>query len=288
MKQLNDKRAIVTGAASGIGRAIASALAAEGVHLCLLDINVDGLHDVQTALLTTGIDVQTFVCDLADAKALSDTVARIREECAPVDILINNAGVAYYGPTEAMTVEQWDWVMSVNLMAPIRLTQALLPDLLERPEAHIVNLSSIAGLVAGGRLTGYHASKFGLVGFSESLRAEYARSFLGVTTLCPGLVQSRFFDSAVSGRSNKEVPQPPKWGCISTEKVARRTIRAIRKNHGLVPVGAMAHLLWRFKRFLPGVIDFSFHIGRKKPRKPASGVAHQDVSPQEAEEKRAA
>jgi short-subunit dehydrogenase len=179
-------------------------------------------------------------------------------------VLVNNAGVAYYGPTHRMTASQCERVLAVNLLAPIQLTRELLPALLERPEAHVLNVCSIAGLVASGRLAAYHVSKFGLVGFSESLRAEYGSRGLGVTALCPGLVKTALFQTAMHNPRKKPLPKPPDWACTSPECIARRAVRAIRRNEGLVVVSPMARALWCFKRVAPGLLDWCQRFRRRR------------------------
>jgi short-subunit dehydrogenase len=167
-----------------------------------------------------------------------------------------------------MTAAQWDWLLGINLHAPIQITRELLPTLLERPEAHVLNMCSISGLVAGGRFSAYHVSKFGLVGFSEALRAEYGRRGVGVTALCPGPVRTNLYKSAASGRKDGSVPDPPRWICTTEEKVARAAVRAIRKNKRMVLLTPLAHVLFQLKRFAPWLLDFVNHRGRRKPPKP--------------------
>ena len=133
--------------------------------------------------------------------------------------------------------------------------QQLLPAMLGRNEAHILNVCSIAGLVAAPRLAAYHASKFGLVGFSESLRAEYGPRGLGVTALCPGFVRTDIFRSTVVVSQNKPAPTPPAFLTTTPERIARRAIRAIRRAEGVVVVTPFANAMWRFKRFAPGLLD---------------------------------
>ena len=260
---------MVTGAASGIGRAIALALADRGANVYLVDVDATGLAEVAWEVRQRGAAALIDQCDLALAGDVSRTVDSLLRSWGTLDILVNNAGIAYYGPTERMTAAQWDRLLAVNLLAPIQLTRLLLPSLLARPESHLLNVCSIAGLVASGRLAAYHVSKFGLVGFSESLRAEYGRRGLGVTALCPGLVETNIFRAAISGRPQKPAPTPPRWLCTTPEAVARRAIRAIRRNEGVVPVTWMAHVLWRLKRFAPGLLDLAQRWRRRRP-KPAA------------------
>ena len=177
---------------------------------------------------------------------MKDTIEAVERTWQGLDILVNNAGIAHYGPTEKMTDRQLRRLLAVNLYAPVQLTRGLLPLLLQRPEAHILNVCSVAGLVAGPKLAAYHASKFGLVGFSESLRAEFGPRGVGVTAICPGLVRTNIFQS--TSTSGKSLPKIPYWLSTSPEKVASRAIRAIRRNEGLVVITPLAHFLCMFKR----------------------------------------
>ena len=163
-----------------------------------------------------------------------------------------------------MTAAQWDWLIGINLLAPIQITRELLPILLERPEAHILNVCSISGLVAGGRFAAYHTSKFGLIGFSESLRAEYGRRGLGVTALCPGPVQTNLYRQCATGQEGKTVPEPPRWLCSTVDSVAHSAVKAIRYNQRMPIVGLLAHLLWNMKWLAPDLIDFLNHFRTKK------------------------
>ncbi len=279
MKTLKDRTAFLTGAASGIGRALAIALAAEGCHLYLVDVDENGLRSLEQDLATTRVRVWIKQCDLTDRAAVSRVVAESVTTCGGVDLLINNAGVAYYGPTDQMSQQQWDWLMSINLLAPIQITHELLPTLLQRSDPHIVNMCSISGLVAGGRFAAYHTSKFGLIGFTESLRAEYGRRGVGVTAICPGPVMTHLYKSAASGSSGKPVPSPPKWLCTTPERVAAITLQAIRRDRRQVLITPTAHFLYHMKRFLPGVIDFANRFSSSHWKRKLFGTAPPKLNP---------
>ena len=279
MKTLNNQTAFLTGAASGIGRTLARALAEQGCHLCLVDVNESGLKSLADELSDTGVTIWTRNCDLTDRDALNATVVDALAVSGGIDLLINNAGVAYYGPTDLMTQQQWDWLMTVNLLAPIQITQQLLPSLLLRPDPHIVNMCSISGLVAGGRFAAYHTSKFGLIGFTESLRAEYGRRGVGVTAICPGPVLTNLYAAAAGGRPDKAVPTPPRWMCATPEKVAAVTLKAIRRNRRQVLITPTAHFLFQLKRFAPWLIDFMNGFSRNGKKKRLAAIATQAVEP---------
>jgi short-subunit dehydrogenase len=264
MQSVSGKKVLITGAASGIGKAIALALAREGADLYLLDIDDAKLAAVVREAKQWGGEVAALHCDVAAPEEITAACDTIRSDWGTIDILINNAGVAFYGSTERMTAAQWSRLLAINLLAPIQFTREWLPSLLARPEAHILNVCSIAGLVSCGKLTAYHTSKYGLVGFSEALRSEYSTRGLGVTALCPGFVRTNIFQAAMNGRGSKPLRVPPRWLCSTPEKIAARAVKAIRRNEGLVLISPMSHLLWFLKRLSPGFVAF---LARRRSKK---------------------
>jgi short-subunit dehydrogenase len=231
----------VTGAASGIGRALAHALAREKVELTLVDRDEEGLETVASEL--EGARVHTLCFDLAQESAVAACASDVLAGGHALHMLVNNAGTAWYGPTRSMPAEDYERVLAVNLLAPVRLTQRLLPTLLAQDEAHVVNVCSIAGLVALRRLAAYSTSKFGLVGYSEALASEYGRR-LGVTAVCPGFVETSMLDTTQASR-------PPAFVTTRPEIVAAKALRGVRRNRRLVLVSPLARALWWTKRFSP-------------------------------------
>ena len=286
MQTFQGRTAFLTGAASGIGRCLAIELAQAGCNLCLVDVNAEGLKKLAAELEPSGVRTMLFPCDLTDRKAISATTAAALHQSGGIDLLINNAGVAFYGSTHQITQAQWDWLMSINLLAPIQIVHELLPALLLRPDAHIVNMCSISGLVAAGRFTAYQTSKYGLIGFTESLRAEYGRLGLGVTGICPGPVLTNLYEAAPTGRATQIVPLPPNWLCATPERVAVVTLKAIRKDKRQVLITPMAHALFQLKRFAPWLIDFAHRFSRKARKK--RQLAKQAAQAMQIEPRRAA
>lgn len=259
---------MVTGAAAGIGRAIALALAREGTDLCLLDVDAAKLVTVAEEVQTFGVEVLTTVCDLANHSAVGASLELLRNKWDRLDILINNAGLAFFGPTHTMSAEQLDRLMAVNLTAPLQLIRELLPTLLAQEESHIVNVCSILGLVTMKRTAGYQASKFGLVGFSGALRAEYGHAGLGVTALCPGFVRTAMIEN-LPGMVR---PVVPGWAFTSAERVAARTITAIRRNQGLVVIGPSARVFWWLMRLSPPLVGWFNRERKRRGRKICAGA----------------
>jgi short-subunit dehydrogenase len=181
-----------------------------------------------------------------------------------VDILINNAGITYYGKTDRMSNDHWDRVLQINMLSHIQFTRELLPNLLERPEAHVVNVCSVFGLFGVPKLSAYCTSKFGMAGFSESLRREYGRDGLGVTALCPGFVRTNLFTNAPLEAKTEDHKIPPQAVTTTPERVANATVRAIYRNKAVVVLEPFARFMYVMKRFTPWLQDAIFHVGRRK------------------------
>ncbi|NOY41288.1 MAG: SDR family oxidoreductase [Planctomycetes bacterium] len=263
MRTIRNKVALVTGAASGIGRAIALRLAQEGADLFLLDVDEPGLENVVAAAKQEGVQALGQYCDVSSPQQIARSVGYVLGRWNVVDILVNNAGVTYYGETDKMATEHCEKLLAINLHAPIHFTRELLPTMLKQPEAHVLNVASFFGLIGTRRLAAYTSSKFGVVGFSESLRAEYGKHGLGVTALCPGFVDTNLFAAAARGSDQPESKLPPQWMLTTPEKIANRAIKAIRRNQALVVQQPYAKLAYYGKRFFPGVIDWAYHLSRR-------------------------
>mgnify|MGYP000894176063 FL=1 len=196
--------AVVTGAASGMGEAMAHELATEGADvLVLVDWHAERLGLVATAIRDRAPDVKvdTHVVDLGNRADLDALVADLGRAHDHIDLLVNNAGVALFGRFAQMTIADFEWVTDINLRAPIVLTHGLLPNLLRADGAHVINTSSLFGLIAPPGQSAYCASKFGLRGFSESLGAELEDDGVGVTTVHPGGIRTRIATSARAAAS---------------------------------------------------------------------------------------
>jgi NAD(P)-dependent dehydrogenase (short-subunit alcohol dehydrogenase family) len=183
---LKGRTAVVTGAASGIGRAIAVSLAQRGCHLALADVNDAGLAETGALVAQPGVRVSQHHLDVADRAAVAAFPEIVQATHPGVDLLINNAGVALGGTFEQVSDEDFEWLFEINFWGVVRLTRAFLPLLKASDEARIVNLSSLYGIIAPPGQTAYSASKFAVRGFSTALRYELAGTPVGVTVVHPG------------------------------------------------------------------------------------------------------
>jgi 3-oxoacyl-[acyl-carrier protein] reductase len=256
MRNIRGQKAIVTGAASGIGRAIALALAAEGADLFLIDRDAERLANLIHEVRAHGIEVATEVCDLAISAEISRAMGRARATWDSINIVVNCAGIAPYGLFHVMAAEAWRQAMAVNLLAPMQIIHELLPTLIAAKRAHILNVCSVAGLVPWKRLAVYQAGKYGLVGFTLALRNDYHRDNFGVTALCPGLVRTPLLTNLQDAEAHRRPPAPPAFLSTTAEAVAAAAIAAIRHDRGLVVVTPLARLGWWLTRLSPSLINW--------------------------------
>lgn len=200
MQQLRDKVAVVTGAASGIGRGMAECFAEAGMKLVLADVEEAGLEKTAEALGSGGAELLSLCVDVSQPAQVEALAQQAIERFGAVHLLCNNAGVATGGvPTWESTLEDWQWVIGVNLMGVIHGIRSFLPRMIEHgEEAHVVNTASIAGLVTGGGNAIYSVTKHAVVALSESLHNELAahQSKVKMSVLCPGWVNTAIFEAA--------------------------------------------------------------------------------------------
>lgn len=188
MESIKGKNALVTGAGKGIGKAVAKQLAAEGVNLALLARTEKDLQAVAAELKETGVKVVYAVADVADRKAVEAAIEKMSTALGSIDILINNAGIGKFAKFLELEPEEWEQVVKVNLFGAYYVVRAVLPGMLSRQSGDIVNISSTAGQRGAPLTSAYSASKFGLIGMSESLMQEVRKSNIRVTTLTPSTI----------------------------------------------------------------------------------------------------
>jgi 3-oxoacyl-[acyl-carrier protein] reductase len=188
MESLQGRNALITGAGKGIGRALAIELAKEGVNVGLVARTKADLDKVAQELSAWPVKVVTAIADVADMAEVNAAVAEIKSGLGTVDILINNAGISSFGSFMELEPERWEQIVKVNLFGPYYVTRAVLPDMIDRKTGDIVNISSTAGKNGAAVTSAYSASKFALIGMSESLMQEVRKHNIRVTTLTPSTI----------------------------------------------------------------------------------------------------
>ncbi len=257
MRELAGKVAVVTGAASGIGRALALRLARERCDLALADLQGGPLAAVAASARQEGVRVSAHPVDVASLEAMTRFRDRVLTEHGRVDLLVNNAGVALIGTVEQVTLDDIAWLMGINFWGVVHGVKLFLPALRQRPEAHIVNLSSIFGIMAPPGQAAYCASKFAVRGFTEALRHELAGSAVVVSAVHPGGIRTPIAANARAaaaiGNSEREalVTRFAQIARTSPEDAAERILRGIKRNEKRILIGGDARFLDHVQRWLP-------------------------------------
>lgn len=253
MKHLKTRVAVITGAGSGIGRALSLGLAKEGCDLALIDFDKKGLDETQKLLEESPVKVTIHVADVTDRKRMESLPEEIIKEHGRVNILINNAGVGLYKTIADVTIEDIEWVMNINFWGVVYGCKFFLPHLLKEDKAHIVNVSSLLGFISIPKLGPYSASKFAVCGFTEALWSEMRGTSIGVSLVYPGAVKTNIlnkarFDSPDTEKSLKKVMA--RLGPTS-EKAAKKIIRGIKRNRFRVRICIETYFMDWWKRFFP-------------------------------------
>lgn len=248
-------RVCITGAASGIGRATAMAFARRGALLFITDINETGLEE--TSRIATEAGGTVALCsafDISDYEAVITFAAAIHEQHGPLDILINNAGIALFSLVENMTHEHWKRIIDVDLWGPIHGIECFLPEMIRARKGHVVSVSSTAGLIGLPWHAAYSTAKFGLVGLSEVLRYDLRQHNVGVTVVCPGAVKTPIQQSVTilgadrNSERARKVEARFSRHAIEPEKVAEMIVAAVEKNRFLVITSGDIKMLYFLKR----------------------------------------
>jgi len=209
MESLKGKNAIITGAGKGIGKAIAIALAQEGVNVGLLARTLSDLESLAEELKSMGVKVSIATVDVADMDAVNAAVLKVKNELGTIDILINNAGVASFGKFMELEPSRWEEIVKVNLFGAYYTARAVLPEMIEKQSGDIINISSTAGKNGAAVTSAYSASKFALIGMSESLMQEVRKHNIRVSTLLPSTVASDMaIDLKLTDGNPDKVMQP--------------------------------------------------------------------------------
>ena len=249
--------AVITGAASGIGAALAASLAGRGANLALADRNAAGLEPVAAAARAAGVRVSTHVLDVADRGALEALPEAVLAKHDQVNILVNNAGVALAGDVADVTLADFEWLFDINFWAPVRLTKAFMYALAREPAAHIVNVSSLFGIIAPPGQAAYCAAKFALRGFSESLRHELAGSSVSLTVVHPGGIRTEIANNARIPQgidpeeARAQMEEFNKLLRTSSEDAAEQIAGAIERRAPRLLIGSDARMAERLQRLFP-------------------------------------
>jgi NAD(P)-dependent dehydrogenase (short-subunit alcohol dehydrogenase family) len=253
MKDFNGKVAAITGAGSGIGRALANNLARKGAHLALSDINEEGLAETVAQCEGRGVKVTPTRLDVANREAVYGWADQVVTDHGGVNLVINNAGVALGATIEGMSYEDFEWLMGINFWGVVYGTKAFLPHLKASGEGHIVNLSSVFGLISVPSQAAYNAAKFAVRGFTDTLRMELEIEGAPVscTTIHPGGIKTNIAKNArmdasvtdLAGDPEKAIKDFERAFITTPDKAARQIIAAVERNRRRALIGPDAKVI---------------------------------------------
>ncbi|MFT6050930.1 MAG: NAD(P)-dependent dehydrogenase (short-subunit alcohol dehydrogenase family) [Halioglobus sp.] len=261
MKDFNNKVILITGAGSGIGRETALQFSELGGKIAVVDVNDQSASETVSMIETKGGRAKAFHCDVASQDDIEQLADAVEDSLGPVDVLMNNAGIGAAGLLVDVKMDTWEKVMGVNVMGVINGCHVFVPRMIARGEGgHIINTSSAAAFIAAKEMIAYATSKFAVFGFSESLRAQMAEHSIGVSTICPGLINTAIVEHTLYEGEKLEAGAKEKAMALyerrnyPPSKVAKAIIKATKKNKAVVPVSPEAHVMYWFKRFLPALV----------------------------------
>ena len=253
-----DGLVLVTGAGSGIGEATALAFAGRGANVLCADINGDNAaRTADRCRAVGGSDATPFTVDVSDRDAMGLLAKEVNSEFGALDVLVNNAGVGMSGRFLDVTMDDWDWILSINLNGVIHGCHFFAPAMVERGRGHVVNVSSGLGYFPRATENAYVTTKAAVLALSRCLRADFAQQGVGVSAICPGVIATpivtttRFRgDDAAGGRRASAMKLFEKIG-HPPELVARKIVDAVERDRPVVPVGVEASAAWLLQRVVP-------------------------------------
>jgi NAD(P)-dependent dehydrogenase (short-subunit alcohol dehydrogenase family) len=249
--------AIVTGAASGIGRALCVALAARRVWIVAADVDGAGLAGLAATVDATGGQIATAIVDVRDAAAVQALVDRTMATHGRLDWLYNNAGITLVGEVAEMTLDQWNRIIDVNLRGILHGVAAAYPIMIKQGFGHIVNTASGMGLSPSPLLTAYSTTKYGVMGLSLGLRAEAQALGVKVSVVCPGFIRSSMFDSATMiGASVDDLIDKVPFRIRDAADCAAAILRGVDRNAGIIMYPGYVRFFWWLYWLAPGLLAY--------------------------------
>lgn len=266
MKKFPKKRIMITGAGSGLGRAIALEFAKMGWNVCVSDINLERADETLAQVKENGGQGFSYLCDVTKPEKIEDMAAHLKDTWGGVDVIVNNAGVAAAGFMEKIPLETWDWIMALNLKSVIYGCRTFIPMLSDQGGGHIVNVASNAGIACLPEMSCYNVTKAGVISLSETLRAELKPKNIGVSVIAPTFFKTNLMDQFTSSdpRQKEMAEAFFKKAKTSSEQVAKHVVKAVKKNKLYAITQLDGKFSWFSKRMTPEIYFNVLGWGYKK------------------------
>lgn len=261
MKDFKGRIVVITGAGSGIGRETALAFARGGARVIATDLRAEAAAETQRLIAAAGGQAAHYAVDVTDADAMQRLAAQVAREHGVPDVLVNNAGIGAAGRFLDTTLATWKKVLDINLMGVVHGCHAFLPAMVARKQGgHVVNLASLAAYVAAADMPVYCTSKYAVLGFTESLRADMARHGIGVTAICPGVINTNIIKGTIMEGGMGDAGVRDKIDDFYAKRnytpaqVAAAIVDAVRRNQGVRPVSPESWAMYYLKRLSPALV----------------------------------
>jgi len=258
MSIFKGKKAVITGAASGIGRELALQLSAEGCIVIAADYNKKGLDETVKLVKGAGGEAAAYKVDISDNKQVVKFAGDVKKKYGSIDMLINNAGVTLFGKFDELSIKDFEWIMNINLWGAVYMTKAFLPELKDKKDSYLVNVASIFGVIGVGNQSTYSATKFALRGFTEALQDELHAFPVNVISVLPGGIKTNIAknarvikDGAVVKDTAKLARRMDKISKTTASEAAAAIVSGMKKNKMRIRIGSDARFLDRLQRLMP-------------------------------------
>lgn len=269
MSIFKDKVAIITGAGSGIGKALAEELAHRGAHIVISDINPERIEQVARGIEHANGNVTALTLDVSDYEDVKKMIDDTISAHGRIDYIFNNAGIGVGGPAEDFSIEFWREIIDVNLYGVVYGASVAFPVMVKQGHGHIVNTASLEGLLPFPGASSYVASKYGVVGLTNALRIEGADHGVKVSAVCPGYIKTEIFNDSriVNMDREKMLELLPDWLSISPQKCARAILRGVKRNRAFIVITMPAKIGWLLHRISPVSIMWIMKVIHRNAKK---------------------
>jgi len=260
------QRVLITGSASGLGRAMALRFASEGARVAVADVNDERAAETVDEIVAAGGKALVIHCDITSDTSVNETVAAVKKAWRGLDVLVNNAGVAAAGTVTDTSMEDWSWMIDTNLLGAVRMCRGFLPMMQKQGSGYVINVASAAGIVQSPGMASYNVAKAGMIALSETLRNEVRRFGIGVTVVCPSFFATNLMESYRGPKSGvrEMADKLMQRSRLDADDVADAVYRAMEKDELFVFAHNEARLAYHFKRLMPGVFYWSTERAAQK------------------------
>lgn len=259
MKRFQGKRILITGAASGLGRALALRFARENWSICIADIHMERAQEVANEVEKAGGKALVYECNISKADDFQKLAKYIGAEWGGIDILVNNAGISSSGSLQESSYEEWQRLLDINLMGVVRGCKVFTPLLAKQAQSHIVNVASFAGIASAPGMVTYNVAKAGVISLSESLRHELSAQNIDISVVCPAFFPTNLMESMNKEETKALVTKLMQRSGVTAEDVAEHIYQGIKQRDFMLITHKDARIQYSLKRLSPDLFHTGMH-----------------------------